>query len=158
MRLLVENDLQLGFNGVEFKSLNCRKSSTTTSIGCSSTSVHRGSDSIPTGGLSHPRTSGAFARIIAQMRRRGVPVETIIRKLSAKPAEIYHLKDRGELLPGKRADVCLMDYERVEDGADDAFPRRMPEGVVSLFVNGLPVMREGTLTGELSGRALKRGE
>ena len=29
---------------------------------------------------------------------------------------------------------------------------------MTLFVNGLPVMREGTLTGELSGRALKRGK
>ena len=51
-----------------------------------------------------------------------------------------------------------MNYDRVQDGADEGFSRRKPEGVVTLFVNGLPVLREGTLTGELSGRALKRGE
>ena len=68
------------------------------------------------------------------------------------------MNDRGVLLPGKKSDVCLMDYDRVEDGADEGFSRRKPEGVVTLFVGGLPVMREGTLTGELSGRALKRGE
>ncbi len=159
IRLLVENELELGFNGVEFKSAELQEKLYDDQYRLFLDERYTiGSDSIPTGGLSHPRTSGAFARIIAKMRRRGVPVETIIRKLTGKPAEIYHLKDRGELLPGKQADVCLMDYQRVEDGADDAFSRRKPVGVVSLFVNGLLVMREGTLTGELSGRALKRGE
>jgi len=159
VRLLIENRLDVGFNGVEFKSGELQDKLYD--------DQHRlfldgrytvGSDSIPSGGLSHPRTSGAFSRIIARMRRRGVPVETVIRKLTGKPAEIYRLKGRGALLPGYKADVCLMDYERVQDGADEGFTRRKPEGIVTLFVNGLPVLREGTLTGELSGRALKRGE
>lgn len=159
VRLLIENRLEVGFNGVEFKSKELQDKLYDDQYRLFLDERYTvGSDSIPSGGLSHPRTSGAFTRIIAQMRQRGVPMETVIRKLSGKPAEIYHLKDRGVLLPGKKADVCLMDYDRVQDGADEGFSRRKPEGIVTLFVNGLPVMREGTLTGELSGRALKRGE
>ena len=159
VRLLIENRLEVGFNGVEFKSPELQEKLYDDQYRLFLDERYTvGSDSIPSGGLSHPRTSGAFARIIAQMRKRGVPMETVIRKLSAKPAEIYRLSDRGVLLPGKKADICLMDYDRVEDGADEGFSRRKPEGIVTLFVNGLPVMREGTLTGELSGHALKRGK
>ena len=159
VRLLIENRLEVGFNGVEFKSKALQDKLYDGQYHLFMDDRYTvGSDSIPSGGLSHPRTSGAFARILSRMRKRGVPMETVIRKLSGKPAEIYHLNDRGTLQPGKKADVCLMDYERVEDGADESFTRRKPEGISTLFVNGLPVMREGTLTGELSGRALTRGK
>lgn len=159
VRLLIENELEVGFNGVEFKSRELQEKLYEDQYRLFLDERYTvGSDSIPSGGLSHPRTSGAFPRIISRMRRRGVPVETVIFKLTGKPAEIYRLKGRGALAPGYKADVCLMDYERVEDGADEGFSRRKPEGIVTLFVNGLPVLREGTLTGELSGRALKRGE
>lgn len=158
LHLLIENDLEIGFNGVEYQSPELKEKLYDDQYHLFLQDRYTvGSDSIPTGGLSHCRTSGAFSRIIAQMRARGVAPETVIRKLSGKPAEIYGLSDRGTLEVGKKADVCVMDYEHVQDGADESFTRRKPTGVQSLFVNGLPVMLEETLTGEMSGRALKGG-
>ena len=157
IRLLVENDLSVGFHGVEYQDEALKQKLYDDQYHLFMDERYTiGSDSIPSGGLSHRRTSGAFARVIAQMRQRGVPVETIIQKLSGKPAAIYGLKDRGTLQVGKKADVCIMDYDAVLDGADEAFSRRKPEGIHTLFVNGLPVMLDGTITGELSGCAVHR--
>ncbi len=39
----------------------------------------------------------------------GIPLEIASRVTSTTQAEIYSLKDRGEILPGKRADLVVMD-------------------------------------------------
>lgn len=157
IHLLVENDLEVGFNGVEYQSAELAEKLYDDQYKLFLDPDYTiGSDSIPTGGLSHPRSSGAFVRIIRMMRERGVPAETVIRKLSGKPAEIYGLADRGTIEIGKKADICIMDYDHVYDGADFSFSRRRPTGIRTLLVNGLPVMQDETLTGELSGRAIHR--
>ena len=45
-------------------------------------------------------------------RKRGptLPLEHLVRKLSAKNAELYGLNDRGRIAPGMRADVNVIDY------------------------------------------------
>ena len=157
IRLLLDNDLEVGFNGVTYQTPDlARKLYDDQYRLFLSEHYTIGSDSIPTGGKSHCRTSSAFPRIIQQMRSRGVAPETIIHKLSGKPAEIYGLKDRGVIAVGNKADICIMDYENVQDCADEAFTRRKPDGILTLLVNGLPVMQDGTLTGELSGDTVRR--
>lgn len=157
LRLLIENDLEVGFNGVEYQSAELTEKLYDDQYNLFMNPDYTiGSDSIPTGSLSHPRSSGAFARIIHQMNLRGVPAEFVISKLSGKPAKIYGLGERGTIEVGKKADICIMDYENVCDHADFSFSRARPSGIHTLFVNGLMVMRDGTLTGELSGRAIHK--
>ena len=84
-------------------------------------------------------------------------MEYIIKKLTTMPAKMYHLEGRGELKPGMKADICIMDYKNVRDCADFSSSRRKPEGIRSLYVNGLPAMEEGAITGILAGHALRRG-
>jgi len=42
-----------------------------------------------------------------------LPVELMVRKLSGNNAELYGFGDRGTLVPGKRADVNVIDLDRL---------------------------------------------
>ena len=48
-------------------------------------------------------------------RKRGptLPLEHLVRKLSLKNAELYGLTDRGSIAPGKRADINVIDFDRL---------------------------------------------
>ena len=91
------------------------------------------------------------------MRERNVPAEYVVRKLSALPAAIYHIRDRGLLKEGGFADICVMDYEALCDRADFENPRVGAQGVEAVLVNGLPVLEHGLITGILSGECIRRG-
>ena len=58
-------------------------------------------------------------------RSRGerLPVKLVVRKQSLTNAELYGLHDRGSLEPGKRADVNLIDLDRLSLGALEGPPR-----------------------------------
>lgn len=158
LRLLQENDLEIGFAGIESQSEELKEKLYDDQYRLFLDDQYGiGSDTIPAGILCHPRAFGSFARIIANMRERKVPVETIVKKLTFLPASLYHLKDRGCIREGMKADICLMDYEKVRDTARFENPRRQPEGILSLYVNGLPVMEQRQITGILPGESLKRG-
>lgn len=92
------------------------------------------------------------------MRERNVPVEYIVKKLTSMPAEMYRLEGRGVLKAGMKADICLMDYENVKDQATFEDPRQRATGVEALYINGLPALEHGNITGILAGHALRRGE
>ncbi|MCZ6538418.1 MAG: amidohydrolase family protein, partial [Chloroflexi bacterium] len=47
-----------------------------------------GSDSIPVGGMPHPRAYGCFARVLGRLRRRyNYPVEQVVQRMTQNPAE-----------------------------------------------------------------------
>lgn len=158
IRLLVENELEVGFAGTQNQPAQLQEKLYDDQYKLFMNERYTvGSDTIPHGRFCHPRAFGTFPRIISQMRSRKVPLEYVIHKLTQMPAELYHLTDRGVLKPGKKADICLMDYGKVEDKASYDTPRVKAEGIRTLLVNGLPVLENGTITGILSGEALKRG-
>lgn len=159
IRLLLENDLEAGFVGVENQTEELKEKLYDDQYRLFTDDRYTvGSDTIPEGVLCHPRTFGGLSRTIRMMRERNVPAEYIIRKLSALPAEIYHIKDRGMLKEGNYADICIMDYEKLRDRADFEHPRCGAEGVETVLVNGLPVLENGGITGILSGECIKRGQ
>jgi N-acyl-D-aspartate/D-glutamate deacylase len=52
----------------------------------------------------------------ARDRTRGpkLPLEWVVRKMTKETAELYGLGDRGVVAPGKKADLNLIDFERLE--------------------------------------------
>jgi N-acyl-D-amino-acid deacylase len=99
-------------------------------------------------------------------RRRGprIPLETAIRALTHDPAALYGLRDRGALRPGLKADVNLIDLDRLQLHLPEmAFDlptgaRRMlqrAEGYVATLVSGQVVMRDCAPTGALPGRLVR---
>ena len=92
-------------------------------------------------------------------------LEEAIRKMTSFPAQRFGLHDRGVLRPGLAADLVVFDLERVRDRATNLFPHTYPfenipprhsEGFDWVFVNGMPAIAAGELTGALPGRVLRR--
>jgi N-acyl-D-aspartate/D-glutamate deacylase len=102
----------------------------------------------------------------ARDRSRGerLPLPWIIRRLSRDNAEAMGLTDRGLLRPGKRADINVIDFDRLAAHAPEVrydLPsggRRLvqrTEGYDATIVAGVPTMRGGTATGALPGRLVR---
>ena len=133
----------------------------------------------------HPSTrmgladAGAHCRVICdggtptfmltprtRARRRGptLPLEHIVHRQTRQTAELYGLGDRGLIAPGLRADLNLIDYDRLTFG-----PPRMAydlpggarrlvqkaDGYVATFVDGVQTVDDDDFTGELPGRLIR---
>lgn len=119
-----------------------------------------GSDGIVVGERPHPRAWGTFARYLAvYVRELGlVRLEDMIRKMTSQPAARLGFFDRGILRPGAAADVVVFDAENVRDTATYDQPRRTPEGIPYVLVNGVVVVDAQRITGALPGQALRKGQ
>jgi N-acyl-D-amino-acid deacylase len=119
-----------------------------------------GSDGIIVGERPHPRGWGTFPRYLAvYVRELGILTwEQAIRKLTSLPAQRLGFPDRGLVRPGMAADLVCLDPETVRDTATYENPKQLPEGIPTVAVNGRLVVDEGRHTGDLPGRALRRGQ
>lgn len=112
---------------------------------------------IPEGAaVGHPRVSGAFTR---KLRRYALDEGIIslpfaIRSMTGLAADFLGLRDRGYLREGLKADLVVLDPERLGDRATFAEPRLPSEGTVAVLVNGTFAIRDGVATGALAGRGL----
>jgi N-acyl-D-amino-acid deacylase len=86
-------------------------------------------------GRSHPRGFASFPRFI-NILKDSMPMESIIRKLTALPAEVFGLRGRGLIEPGYAADLVLFEPDKLKDRADFANPHRLSEGIAKVWVNG----------------------
>lgn len=109
-------------------------------------------------GRPHPRYYGTFPRVLGRYIREEkiLPLEEMIRKMTAMPAAHLGFVRRGELKVGWAADVCVFDPQRVIDKATFKEPAVYPEGVRKVIVNGRVVVDDGTHTGTLAGKVLRK--
>jgi len=85
--------------------------------------------------------------------REVMPLERAVHKLTAEPAAVYGLTDRGTIAEGKAADICVFDPATVAPGplrrirdfpADgERLTADAPEGVTHVLVNGTPIRVDG---------------
>lgn len=109
-------------------------------------------------GHPHPRSYGAFPRVLAHyVRAKGIlSLEQAVNKMTALPAARIGLADRGVLRPGAFADIVVFDAATIADRATYTDPHQYAEGVRHLIINGIAVIADGVTTGALPGRALVR--
>jgi N-acyl-D-aspartate/D-glutamate deacylase len=119
-----------------------------------------GSAMIPSADKPHPRSFGTFTRKLGVYVRdeKVITLAHAVRSGSGLPADILGLADRGYLRAGWAADVVVFDPEGVRDRATFEDPFQYSEGVRWVFVNGVPAVHDGSPTGALAGRALRRDE
>ncbi|HEX6097212.1 MAG TPA: D-aminoacylase [Thermoanaerobaculia bacterium] len=106
----------------------------------------------------HPRAYATFSRVLAKYVREEklLTLEEAIRKMTSLAASRAGFKDRGVLREGMKADVVVLDPQRVQDRSTYEDPHHFSEGVAHVLVNGVPVLRDGKMTGALPGRVLRR--
>ena len=99
-------------------------------------------------------------------RTRGekIPLEDAIQVMTQQPAALYGLDDRGTLEVGKKADINVIDLDRLElkmprlvndlPGASERIIQDVV-GYIATIVSGEVTYRDGTLTGARPGRLLR---
>ncbi len=107
---------------------------------------------------AHPRAYATFSRVLAKYVREEklLTLEEAIRKMTSLAASRARLTDRGVLRAGMKADVVVLDPATVQDRSTYEDPHHFSEGVSHVIVNGVPVLRDGKMTGKLPGRVLRR--
>jgi N-acyl-D-aspartate/D-glutamate deacylase len=99
-------------------------------------------------------------------RRRGerIPLEFAVRRQTGDTARFYGFHDRGVLAPGMRADVNVIDFERLALTAPEmvydlpAQGRRLIQGATGYRMtvkSGTPIFESGEATGALPGRLVR---
>jgi N-acyl-D-aspartate/D-glutamate deacylase len=109
-------------------------------------------------GFPHPRSYGAFPRVLARYVReqKVLTLEDAIRRMTSLSMERIGQKERGMIREGMFADVVIFDADRIQDLATYEDPHRFSVGMVHILVNGQLVLRDGSLTGAKPGRVLRR--
>jgi N-acyl-D-aspartate/D-glutamate deacylase len=118
-----------------------------------------GSDGIPTiEGRPHPRLYGSFARVLGHYAREEklFPMEEAVYRMTGFAAAKFGLKDRGLVRAGAFADLVLFDPAKIIDRGTFDDPKRLPDGIRAVFVNGRKAVDNGTVTGVRTGRVLRR--
>ncbi|MFB0557821.1 MAG: amidohydrolase family protein [Candidatus Bathyarchaeia archaeon] len=97
---------------------------------------------------------GFLIKFVREMRL--FTLEEAVRKISTNTAEQHRLKGRGKMIPGSYADIVLFDLDCLKVLGDPIEPRRYPEGIEYVFVNGTEVVEKGKHTGATPGKIIKR--
>lgn len=93
-----------------------------------------------------------------------LPLAEAVRKLTSAPAQVIGLHDRGVIAPGYRADLNIIDFDRLRlhpPRTSYDLPgggRRLvqdADGYRATIVNGVAVRRNGVPTGALPGRLVR---
>jgi N-acyl-D-aspartate/D-glutamate deacylase len=117
------------------------------------------SDGILENGKGHPRAAGCFTRVLGRYVREQhvLTLMEALRKMTAAPADRLGIRTKGRIAVGADADLAVFDAARVMDRATFENPAQYAEGMVYVLVNGVPVVRGGSLVdGAAPGRGVRR--
>ena len=87
--------------------------------------------------------------------RKVLTLEEGIRRLTSLPAARLKLKDRGVIAKGNHADITVFDPAEVTENWSIQQPRRYPDGIYHVFVNGAAQFLNGRRTKVDAGRVLR---
>ncbi len=110
-------------------------------------------------GKPHPRFYGTFVRVLGHYVRelKLLSLPEAIHKMTGGAAAALGLVGRGLIREGYWADLTLFDPRAVAEGSTYEDPHRYAIGIAAVIVNGVVVVEDGTHTGALPGKVLRRG-
>jgi N-acyl-D-amino-acid deacylase len=106
----------------------------------------------------HPRLYGTFPHVLAAYVRdkKLLTLEEATRKMTSFPARKFRLGGRGLISPGYAADLVVFDPETISDRATYGDPKRFPEGISRVLVNGEKTIELGLHRGTRVGTTIAR--
>ncbi len=112
----------------------------------------------PGKGFPHPRSYGSFPRILAKYVRdeKVLTLEQAVQKMTSLPALWIGQNERGFIREGAIADMTVFDLNSIQDNATYIDPHRYSTGIIHVIINGVMVLYNSKMTGELPGQFLKR--
>jgi len=115
-----------------------------------------GSDGIASMKTPHPRLWGTFPRVLGHYVREKklFSLETAVHKMTGLTASRFALQQRGRIEIGHFADLVLFDAAHIIDRATFAEPQQLCDGIVSVWVNGVPAWQDAAATGLRHGHFL----
>jgi N-acyl-D-amino-acid deacylase len=101
-------------------------------------------------------------------RTRGpkLPLEWVIKRQTSETADFFGFKDRGQLKPGYKADINVIDFPRLRLHAPELvhdFPAggkrlvQRVDGYKAIIVSGEPIFEDGVETGARPGKLVRAG-
>ncbi len=108
-------------------------------------------------GVPHPRGYGNNARVLGRYVRelKLITLEDAIRKMTSLPANMFGMRDRGQIHEGFAADIVIFDEKTVGDKATFQQPHQYAEGFSTVIVNGGIVFDGNKMTNTTSGAAIR---
>ena len=103
-------------------------------------------------GLQNIAAFQTFPQFFLLAKRYGIPVEKIVRKMTGATADRYRIPERGYLRPGYKADLTVVDLENLR--VNEKQPDFKPGGIVHVYVNGHPVLENGSYLGGCAGEVV----
>jgi N-acyl-D-amino-acid deacylase len=106
----------------------------------------------------HPRAFGTFPRILKRYVKelQVLRLEEAIAKMTAMPAKILGITNRGIIQEDMFADIVIFDMNEICDTADYNSPLQYPTGIKYVILNGKVVLKNGVHSGIQSGKVLRR--
>ena len=110
------------------------------------------------GSTGHPRKYGTFPKKLHEyvFRDRVISLPFMVRNSSALTAETFRIPERGLIREGYFADVIVFDPNTVSDRSTYEQPELLAAGMKIVIVNGKIAVENGSYTGVLAGRALRK--
>lgn len=103
-------------------------------------------------GLQNIAAFQTFPQFFLLAKRWGIPYETIVRKMTGATADRFGIPERGYLRPGYKADITVLDMDALS--VNEKKPDAAPGGIAHVFVNGCPVIRDGSYLGGRNGEVV----
>jgi len=110
------------------------------------------------GNIAHPRCFGAFPKFLSYYvkEKKALSIEKAIQKITTRPAQKIGFKDRGEVKEGMKADINIIDWDKIKDLSTIESPFIYSEGMEYVLVNGEVTLEKGKKNKVLSGKVLRK--
>jgi len=109
-------------------------------------------------GSSHPRSYGSFIKVLEDYVGPApkMTLEQAVYKMSGLTAQVVGIRDRGELVRGRKADILVLSASELHSRATWVQPQLQPSGLETILVNGQVALDHGGMSADRKGRMLKR--
>ncbi len=103
-------------------------------------------------GLQNIAAFQTFPQFFLLGQKYGIPVETIVRKMTGATADRYKIPERGYLKKGYKADITIIDPKKLS--VDEKVPDKRPGGIIHVYVNGKAVLKDEQYIGSRNGEVI----